>query len=168
MKILIKRISLVKPTIFIILFLIGSLNSYAQDNTSELKIVRKALYSHLENFERNTKRSDYSLITLIKISVNKTGKVSQITYSNNLDSTDFQSFKTEFDKININLLEAYFKKEKIKSIEVLIPFSIYIMENDLAKIYRANFFDFGKFNDFAFSGRVFWMEPIALHVIIDH
>lgn len=92
----------------------------------------------------------------------------KIDLSNNLDSTDYKIFLSELERMDKKLLQNYFKINNLKNINVVIPFARYVRDSDNTTIDYFNFADFGKFNGVAFSGKLFWMEPIVMMVSIDY
>lgn len=159
---------LIKFTFCIAFALFGYVNSQAQNHSEELETLRKAILGNLVQFAQNTERNNYSIITLMKVELNKRGAISNITYSDNLDASDKIAFQSEMEKLDKKLLQNFLNKKKIRSIDVLIPIVVYVLKKDKSEVYRINFQDFGKFNNTSFTGKAYWMEPIILEVVIDH
>lgn len=152
----------------IVIILLATASVFSQNHGEELQNIRKTFFSHFNNFDKLSNKNSYSFFTLVKYTIGKRGKILKIDLSNNLDSTDYKIFLSELEKMDIKLLQNYFKINNLKNIDVIIPFARYVRDNDNITIDYSNFADFGKFNDVAFSGKTFWMEPIVMMVSIDY
>lgn len=102
----------IKFTFCIVFALFGCVNSQAQNHSEELKTLRKAMLRNLVQFAQTTERNNYSIITLMKVEVNKRGAISNITYSDNLDASDKISFQTEMEKFDKKLLQNFLNKKR--------------------------------------------------------
>lgn len=160
-----------KLLIILIIFSSVFLNNrlYGQEQSSELILLNKNLYNILFEFNEYRNHESKSVIMMIKVTVDKKGNISDMDYSDNLDSVNTENFKKAFNNLNLNLFKAYFEKEKILDTEVLFPLLIYVRENGKTPtIDQTVFLNFSRFKGKLYSGKSILMSPVKMQIVTQH
>lgn len=149
---------------FVILLLLFSFNVYSQKIDSNLKAFQNSLTSIITSSSLNYGADCKSKVFILKIILDDSKKIKNITLSDSLDSLYKRNFMNSLNKIDTLALESYAKTKNYPSNTYLTYFS-YAIKGDDCPVSTFDSLKLNLLNQFDgldFTGACIWLPSIKI------